>query len=301
MCCRIVRHVVEGYRTHLERASRKVRGCYHTSGRYHLAVCLNAAVWSTCSKKKTKKKQTSMNQILSMQALFHTWRGLYRVPVLDRALLLSFCFSHIRKLTPNTPTNQHLKWLMWMFVADKMFRATRRESSVWFLSVKGWVGGLWGLLFDCVIKADRGTLDRKGEWRKKKGAGSMERVAERERERERKWTYFLLPPELSSDELAVADWWHVVWKAISSAICVSVLPMVRGTLRLPGSKSLSLSLFYFLLCFVFFRLLLLSDSSAYTHPTLPVCSHQWFIRYKHHFFSHYVSHRLPLDDQLTDF
>lgn len=81
---------------------------------------------------------------------------------------------------------------------------------------------------------------RKGEWRKKVGE---RREVGQTRE---KMNLFPPPPQFSSDELA---WWHVVWKAMSSAICVSLLPLVRVTLWLPGSKSFFFSVVSFIRSF----------------------------------------------------
>lgn len=120
-------------------------------------------------------------------------------------------------------------------------------------------------VFDYVITTDYGILycaDRANEEKKVEGAGRMGRP--------RVIELISSSPTLILRWTRYAAWWHVVWKAISSAICVSLLPMVGMTLWWPRSKSL------------FFWLLFLSGHTAYTHSALPVCLQNCFVGYKQH-------------------
>lgn len=73
---------------------------------------------------------------------------------------------------------------------------------------------------------------RKGWMKKKKGEGPGRMGRERENE------LISSSPPVLLRWTCCAAWWHVVWKAISSAICISLLPAVLVTVWLPGSKSL---------------------------------------------------------------
>lgn len=103
-------------------------------------------------------------------------------------------------------------------------------SCLWFCLRT--VESAFGFIFEHVLTTEYGTLycaERVNEGKKKgEGAGRMGR------DTQRKWTYCLLP-QFSSDELAMLlD--DMLFGAISSAICVPLLPVVRVTLWLPGSK-----------------------------------------------------------------
>lgn len=144
------------------------------------------------------------------------------------------------------------------------------------------VESAFGFVYECVITTDYGILyctDRVNKEKMGEGAGRMGRQRENE--------LISSSPTVLLRWTCCAAWWHVVWKAISSAICVSLLPMVRVTLWLPGSKSL-------------FSGCCLSGHNAYTHSALPVCYQNWFIGYKPHLIwlfwlrSFYIIYNLEL-------
>lgn len=120
------------------------------------------------------------------------------------------------------------------------------------------VESAFGFVFECVITTDCGIqycTERVNE--EKKGGGCREDGQTREKMNLLPPPPPTPPPPFSSDELA---WWHVVWKAMSSAICVSLLPLVRVTLWLPGSKSLC-----------FFALVVAFIRSRCTHTSSSSC------------------------------
>lgn len=66
-----------------------------------------------------------------------------------------------------------------------------------------------------------------------------------------------------------AAWWHVVWKAISSVICVSLLPTAWVTVVTRIKVS------FFWCCFY-------QVIHTYTLSALPVCWQNWLMGYKQH-------------------
>lgn len=104
------------------------------------------------------------------------------------------------------------------------------------------------LVFECVIMTHI----------KMEGAGGMARQRE-------KMNSFPLPHTLILTWTCFAAWWHVVWKAMSSTVCASLLPTVWVTLWGYHDQSL------------FILLLVLSGHAAHTHSGLPVCWQNLFM------------------------